>query len=70
VAHRDAGGARVAHQQRDRERRDLLGPLLEQRGVLDLERADAADARADDARDALEVIGDLPVPAGVTQRLV
>ena len=51
VAHRHGGRRRVAHHQRDRERRDALRAALAQRVVVGLDRLDAADPGADDAAD-------------------
>ena len=65
--HHARGG--VGHQQRDRQRRDRSRALLAQDDVLVLERADAADARADHAGDAVGVAGRAVLPAGVLERL-
>ena len=46
-----------------------LGPLLEQQEVVGLDRADAADAGADDGADLRGVIGQLLRPAGIREGL-
>ena len=76
VAHRQRAGAGVAHHQRHRQRRDALVAALAQRVLPVDERADAADARAEHAADALGGVGQLalgagvaPSPAGVGERL-
>ncbi len=69
VAHRDGGGAGVAHHQRDRQRRDALRTAFAQ-GVLTVdERRDPADPGAEHAADPPRVVGQLILPAGVGERL-
>ena len=51
VAHRHRGRGGVAHHERDRQRRDLLGAALDQQFLAALERADATDAGAQDRGD-------------------
>ena len=69
VLHRRHAAGGVGHQDRYPERRDLVGPALLHDRVLLLDRGDAPDPGADDARAAIRVSRRRLVPAGVGQGL-
>ena len=70
VLHRHCGRGGIGHQRRDPQRRDQLRSPVPQHIVLRDHGLDAANAGGDHAPDAERVVGHVPGPAGLAERLL